>query len=192
MARGQHKARKSGGRGLPILLFTGLSVFAVVQRAGPRLWAVAALISVLAAGIAGLALVWWLRRRRSEREAIRAAGIAGIDAMDGAAFERRLAIAFGDHGWRVRHMGGNGDFGCDLIAEQGKRRLVIQAKRYALGRKVGIAAVQEVHAALSHYRGTAAVVITSSHFTPAARKLAASTRVECWDRDVLESFLSRD
>ena len=65
--------------------------------------------------------------------------------------------------------------------------MAVQAKRYA--KPVGVKAVQEVAAARSFYGASGAAVITNGAFTPAARRLAASCRVELWDTQWLESAL---
>jgi restriction system protein len=133
-------------------------------------------------------LIWKLRRQHEWQKMMRAANLPEIDQMTGTAFEQRLVVAFRDLGWRVKHVGCSGDFGCDLIASKGPQRLIVQAKRYS--GQVGVEAVQEVHGALTYYGGTKARVITSSYFTPAARELAASLGVELWDRDRLVELMA--
>ena len=62
-----------------------------------------------------------------------------------------------------------------MIAERDGRRVVIQCKLYQS--PVGNKAVQEAYAAMTHYSADGAAVITSSGFTPAARRLSATTGV---------------
>jgi restriction system protein len=95
--------------------------------------------------------------------------------MTPAEFEQWCATCLAKLGWRTRTVGGSGDQGADVIAERGGRRVVIQCKLYQS--PVGNKAVQEAFAAMTHYSADLAAVITSSEFTPSARRLSATTRV---------------
>ncbi len=95
--------------------------------------------------------------------------------MTPAEFEQWCATALARSGWRTRMVGGSGDQGADVIAERGGRRAVIQCKLYQS--PVGNRAVQEAYAAMTHYSADVAAVITSSGFTPSARRLSATTGV---------------
>jgi len=134
-----------------------------------------------AVGLAG-------HRRATERERLRRAGMPTIDLMSGREFEQRLVVAFQQAGFQVRHVGGSRDFGTDLILDQGGVRTVVQAKRWA--GSVGQAAVREAAAARAHYGAQRAMVVTNSLFTPSARALAASNKVELWDRGRLSGFIA--
>jgi restriction system protein len=135
---------------------------------------------VLAARVVGFL---WQQRR------LRRSGIREIKTMTGEQFERRLAILFRDLGYRVEPTGKRGDFGADLVVTKGKKRTVVQAKRWS--KNVGVKAVQEANTARSMYRAEGALVVTSSGFTKAARKLAASAHVELWDEPELVRRLLR-
>jgi restriction system protein len=90
-------------------------------------------------------------------------------------FEQWCAARLARLGWRTRTVGGSGDQGADVIAERGGQRAVIQCKLYQS--PVGNKAVQEAYAAMTHYSADVAAVITSSGFTPSARRLSATTGV---------------
>ncbi|ANY84120.1 hypothetical protein BB934_38370 (plasmid) [Microvirga ossetica] len=62
-----------------------------------------------------------------------------------------------------------------MLAERGGQRAVIRYKLYQSA--VGNKAVQEAYAAMTHYSAEYAAVITSSGFTPSARRLSATTGV---------------
>lgn len=145
------------------------------------------LVLLLAVGAVPGGVAWRIWRRVHRWSRLRACGIPDIDRMTGATFEMRLAVAFSDLGYRVRHTGRSGDFGCDLVAERGGEQILVQAKRWQ--GSVGIAAVQQIHAARAVYGQGRAVVICPSHFTPAALQLAQRTGVECWGRPQLERLL---
>jgi restriction system protein len=95
--------------------------------------------------------------------------------MTPAEFEQWCAAGLARLGWRTRTVGGSGDQGADVIADRGGRRAVIQCKLYQS--PVGNKAVQEAYAAMTHYSADVAAVITSSGFTPSARRLSATTGV---------------
>jgi restriction system protein len=73
----------------------------------------------------------------------------------------------------------SGDKGADIIATYKAHSFVIQTKRSSTA--VGLAAVQEVAAALRWYGGTEAWVVTNASFTTAARDLAATNGVRFID-----------
>lgn len=111
-----------------------------------------------------------------------------IDVMSGTEFEMLLAALFSKRGYRTRRVGGPGDFGADLLIENDVGRYVVQAKRSAS--VVRHDAVQQVVAAVAHYRATGSMVVTNSTFTEHARRLARSNGVLLWDRSVLVQELS--
>lgn len=94
---------------------------------------------------------------------------------DGIGYERFCASLLEQAGWRARATRASGDQGADVLAERDGERLVLQCKRY--GKPVGNGAVQEAAAAARHWSADRAVVVSNAGFTPAARKLAASTDV---------------
>lgn len=105
---------------------------------------------------------------------------------DGIGYERYCAGLLTEAGWRARPTRASHDQGADIIAEHGNTRLVVQCKRY--GKPVGNGAVQEVAAAARHWSGDLAAVVSNAGFTPAARKLAASTGVILLHHDDLPEF----
>ena len=135
-------------------------------------------------GLVGLLLgaVGLIGTRKAQAvENLRRADMASIDAMSGPQFEEFLVALFASKGCRVWHSGGRGDFGADLIVDGPRSRTVVQAKRW--NALVGHGAVQEVVAARGHYQGQYAIVVTNSHFTDHAKKLARTNQVELWDRE---------
>ncbi len=102
--------------------------------------------------------------------------ISKIDMMSGEEFEVYVAKLLQKHGFKnVSLTGGSGDFGVDILAEFKKNTYAIQVKRYKSF--VGLAAVQEAFSGAKYYETHAAIVITNSYFTDAARKLAVSCDV---------------
>lgn len=91
---------------------------------------------------------------------------ATLLSRGGLAFEHSCAEVLRNCGWDVRVTPASGDFGADLIAKSGRRIVAIQCKRY-MG-TVGVAAVQEVHAAKTFYEATHSVVVSLRGYTKAA------------------------
>lgn len=99
-----------------------------------------------------------------------------IDKMSGEDFEFYVAKILQKYGFKdVMVTSGSGDFGVDVIGSFKKIKYAIQVKRYKS--LVGIAAVQEAYAGTKYYEADAAIVITNSHFTDAAKELADSCDV---------------
>jgi restriction system protein len=93
-----------------------------------KLWPLWVLVAIVGAGKLALWIHQELRLRR--------AGIADVDRMDGATFERFLVSLFRRLDYRVEHTGRRGDFGADLVVSKGGRRTVVQAKCWK--RNVGV------------------------------------------------------
>jgi restriction system protein len=108
-----------------------------------------------------------------------------IDNMSGLEFENYLAHLMRERGFQVQVTPGTGDFGADLIANQGDDKYAIQAKRYAVHNKVPVHAVTEAVAAVPYYDCNQAMVITSGYFTSPAITYANKVRCQLVDRDTL-------
>ena len=106
--------------------------------------------------------------------------------VDGLDYERFCAERLARAGWRAHRTPPSGDQGADIVAERDGLRLVVQCKR--LAKPVGNAAVQEAAAALRYWSGDQAVVVSNAGFTPAARRLAAATRVLLLHHDALDDL----
>ena len=122
-----------------------------------------------------LRLFWWLWAliafigaaklawRLYEHRRFARSGIADVDRMDGAAFERFLVTFFRRLGYRVEHTGRRGDYAADLVLAKDGRRTVVQAKRYS--KSDGVTAGQDAVAANRMYDCAAVVVVAYLRFT---------------------------
>jgi len=119
-------------------------------------------------GFAVLAVLAWIGRKH------RPARVFALDvrAMSPVEYEQFCAEALRRAGWSVRHVGGLGDQGVDVIAELRGIRAAVQCKRYS-GR-AGNDAVQQVVAGKRHYGAQIAVVVAPFGYTRAAEQLAHS------------------
>ncbi|WP_280424792.1 restriction endonuclease [Nocardia carnea] len=128
----------------------GVAVFVVgipaVQVVRDNVVVVVAAGIVVVAGI-GAAFVarHLLRRRRLEREQDHLLAVLPFHSMNDKEFEHALASLCRAAGCReVQVSGGAGDRGADVVAITADgRRLVVQAKRYAIGHPVGDREMQQ-------------------------------------------------
>lgn len=111
------------------------------------------------------------------------------DRMDGYSFEQYIASLFYRMGYKNKVTKGSHDFGADIILSNGRKKIVIQVKRYKYN--VGIKAVQEVFAAQHYYKANGSYVVTNSKFTKSAIILANKIGVNLIDRNELKTLERR-
>jgi len=159
MARHQQKSRGATYCVIWIVLFTGVAGF--FWPHGP--------------GVAsmGLALIGLLHLAVLVHDHITEARFH--DDMSPEEFEYYCAAVLREIKWNARVTQASGDQGVDIVAEKGGMRIVIQCKKYS--KPVGNRAVQEIVAAIAHEDAQRGVVVTTSDYTPAAQRLAASNQV---------------
>jgi restriction system protein len=90
-------------------------------------------------------------------------------------FEHYCAAVLREMKWDARVTQASNDQGVDIVADKRGVRIVIQCKKYS--KPVGNRAVQEIVAAIAHEDAQRGVVVTTSSYTPAAERLAASNEV---------------
>ena len=79
---------------------------------------------------------------------------------------------------RVRHVGGAGDRGVDIVAEDSRGpTFLVQCKRYSNGAKVGSVDIQKLMGAVVHEGADGGIFVTTASYTPAAIDLARTGRV---------------
>ncbi|MGM0828081.1 MAG: restriction endonuclease [Bacillota bacterium] len=127
-----------------------------------------------------------LWKRLTARHAL-PVNIHEIDLMDGIAFEQYLKPVFERQGYFATVTQGSGDYGADLILRKGRKKYVVQAKRYSSN--IGVSAVQQVVAAVKYYKAHGAIVVTNQYFTPAAVQLAEVNGVRLIDREKLSKMM---
>ena len=98
--------------------------------------------------------------------------IAGVDSMDGLAFERYIAALLKRQGYTNVKLTERYDLGVDIIADKNGVRWGIQVKRYS--GLVKALAVRQVVTGLRKYGCDRAMVITNSSFSRVATELAES------------------
>ena len=107
---------------------------------------------------------------------------------NGLQFEEYLGRLFAGLGYQVSTTSATADHGVDLILSKGGIRYALQAKFYS--GKVGNKAVQEVYSGMSIWGASAAVVVTTSTFTPQAVQDAAQLGVTLVDGEELHRLIA--
>jgi restriction system protein len=166
----------------PVASLMGLLVLGI----GLAMWQLTnslVVVALTAGCIIGIfvAIIMIINMKRVER--LKRSGIKEIDQMDGRQFENYLGHLFRMHGYNAEVTQSSGDYGADLVITKGGRRIVVQAKRYK--NNVGLKAVQEIYAAMNHYKATEAWVVTNSDYTEQAYTLAKSNGVKLINRNQL-------
>jgi HJR/Mrr/RecB family endonuclease len=117
----------------------------------------------IAVGLSILAVL----RLQTERDRLYRLDVAAMSPIE---YERYCAEVLRRAGWRVRHVGRQGDQGVDVLAELRGTRAAVQCKRYS-GR-AGNDAVQQVVAGKRLHGAQIAVVVAPFGYTRAAEQLA--------------------
>ena len=115
--------------------------------------------------------------------------ISDVQFLSGKEFEIFLQQMFNNLGYQVENLRHTHDQGADLIMSKFGERIVVQAKRYS--GNVGNSAIQEIVAAIKHYKASRGMVVTTSYFTPSAIELAKSNNIDLIDRDKLAELIDR-
>lgn len=174
------KKRRRNKKRLPIILLFFITLAAAVGfNATKTLEGMG--IGIITYFVLYIGFIIWLKTRKIRK--LRKSGIREVDQMSGEDFEKFLGELFKRRGFKVSYTATSGDYGADLILKDGKDIIAVQAKRYSS--TVGVKAVQEIIGAVKMYEATEAWVVTNSHFTRQAEKLADINDVYLIDRDEL-------
>ena len=110
------------------------------------------------------------RAARRERDRIRNSYVMNLDPYE---YEEYVAEELRSDGFTdVDTTPKSGDFGADVLARDGDRKICVQCKRYAPGHLVGVKAVQEIYSAKDYYGCDDAYIYTTSDYSPAAVEMA--------------------
>lgn len=91
-------------------------------------------------------------------------------SLDGRSFERELGKRFEQAGYVVRHTGGAGDEGVDLVLEKEGKTVIVQCKAHQA--VIGPATVRDLYGAMTHRRDQEAWLISTHGFSEGARAFA--------------------
>ncbi|MGE6489185.1 restriction endonuclease [Paenisporosarcina sp. NPDC076898] len=135
------------------------------------------------------AKAWETYRIYSIKSMLQKSNISDIDMMNGVEFENFLAQLFASRGYKVELTATSGDNGADLILNRGKKRIVVQVKRYS--KPVGVKAIQEVNSSIKVYKANEAWVVTNNEYTRAAIALAKVNDVHLIGRNQLIKLIAQ-
>jgi restriction system protein len=107
-----------------------------------------------------------------------------------------LAKIFGSGADAGRAIGRAGDNGVDGVIDQdevGLEQIYIQARRYAIGNNIGADAIRDFFGALNLHKATKGIFVTTSAFSPLARRTAEllSRRIVLIDGEQLTKLMIR-
>lgn len=125
--------------------------------------------------------------KHMRRKAFENVSLFEIDRMSGVDFENFVAHLYEKRGYAIRKTALSGDFGVDLIATRGDKKIAIQVKRYS--GSVGRSAISDAVAGMVHYKCSSCAVVTNSFFTKMATQIAQTNRCQLVDRAQLVKFL---
>lgn len=140
---------------------------------------------------AGIALAMALFGWGGTRLAARRAPVTDPVTLDPREFEEYVAELCRRDGCRdVQRVGGSGDLAADILATTPLgRRMLVQCKRYAPGRRVGSPEVQQVGGTYAVvHRADIALVVTTADFTPAAVEYARQAGIRLVDGQELAAW----
>ena len=114
-------------------------------------------------------------------------------AADPREFELQVAQALQARGLSVEVTGGAGDEGVDIIARDPTPvtggTYLVQCKRYAPDRKVGVAEVRELYGALQEKRASKGILATTASFSTPVIRFAEDKPLELLDGAQLAAFI---
>lgn len=95
--------------------------------------------------------------------------------LSGVEFEKHLATLLTEAGFRVKHVGGKGDEGADLIITGDRHKIVVQCK--AFSKPVGPGPVRDLYGALMHHQANEAWLVSIEGFSDAAVSFAGGKAI---------------
>ncbi len=95
--------------------------------------------------------------------------------LSGIEFEENLAALLTEAGFRVKHVGGKGDEGADLIITGERVKIVVQCK--AFSKPVGPGPVRDLYGALMHHEANEAWLVSLEGFSDAAVSFAGGKAI---------------
>ena len=106
------------------------------------------------------------REQREEEARRRLRTLEELHRLSGTPFEELIASLFKRDGYVVRHCGGSGDEGIDLILEFDQSKDVVQCKRWKSD--IGSPVVRDFYGAMMHAAARHGFILTTASFSPSA------------------------
>lgn len=149
---------------------------------GQALVSLAPLVAGLFVLAALLSFGCWLARHRlfSRRR--------GIHAIRWCEFERCIAAAYRRQGFLVQQTAAGTDSDIDLVLRRALEKYYVRCKHWQ-SRRVGVSAVRELHACVRAGQADGGFVVTTGHFSRAAKSFAATTCIQLVDGEQLAQLI---
>ena len=118
-----------------------------------------------------------------------------VETLSPEQFERHVGRLLSNWGYDVEYTQKTGDGGIDIFATNGEPivggRLVVQCKYYRPGNNVGEPAVRDLFGLVHDQRANKGILVTTSDFTPSARKFAEGKQIELINGTDLEKIVRK-
>jgi restriction system protein len=133
--------------------------------------------------VLGLAVFWWqaIKQFRAVHRTYETRG--QIAALTPDQFEHWCANRLRGLGYSVRHVGGQGDHGIDLVAQKDHGHVVVQCKRFTGKRTVGEPQIRDLFGAMHAEQADRAIVMNAGYFTAEAHAWTRGKPIDLWDID---------
>lgn len=118
----------------------------------------------------------------------RQSGVDTVRKLSWREFESLVGEVYRRKGYRIDERGGSGDGGVDIVAVQGREKVLIQCKHWKTWR-VGPSVVRQMYGVLIHESASRAVIVTTGTFTEAAREFAAEKPIQLIEGDELADII---
>jgi HJR/Mrr/RecB family endonuclease len=118
----------------------------------------------------------------------------GFQDMEPRDFEEFVAKLLERLGYSdIRLTSHTQDYGADIVcADREEQSTIVEVKRYDVGNKIGNRRIRDLIGALDYYSAEHAIFVTTSDYTPEARKQAESSEsIELWSGEDLEKRIGQ-
>jgi restriction system protein len=122
-----------------------------------------------------------LRQKKLYDKVATRPGVASLNEMSWADFERLVSEYYRRNGFQVTREGGNGpDGGIDLVLRQGNEKYLVQCKQWK-AYKVGVQPVREFYGVMSSRGVAGGFFVTSGEYTDDAKSFAQGLNITLID-----------
>jgi ssDNA-binding Zn-finger/Zn-ribbon topoisomerase 1 len=135
----------------------------------------------------------WERLRRAEIKRLSQARLSSSEsyfAMEPRQFEDSVMRVFRKLGYKVNQTAYVADGGKDAIAWKGKKKYVIECKRYGSRSSTGRRDLQILLAARHDVEADGAIFVTTGRLTAPAIAYAKDNDIECYDKDSFPNLIN--
>lgn len=93
-------------------------------------------------------------------------------------YEQYVCAYYQQRGYKAFTTQQSGDYGVDVFAEKGNRKIAVQVKKYRGSRKINRATIMELYGAMAYFDCTHAAVVTDGSLLPDAMEVAEKLKIE--------------